>query len=100
MADGSMKAILLKAPPTQLDPSVFPLIATWDAEPKAVQILEVLDHVIFASLGSGFVVNLLQTLYETALLGENTTHEEVEKLAHWRKEIDAVEVVGRQIKGM
>lgn len=93
----SLKDFLLIAPSDQLDPCLFPLIKKWDDEPKAVQILEVLDHVIFAALGSGFVVKLLETLYGTALKAEDIAHEDVEKLAIWRPAMGAVQTVGNKL---
>lgn len=79
-----MKALLLSAPDGQLDEQMKPLIKKWDTPAKAIQILEVLDHCVHASLASGFTVRLLQMLYDAALTNEKTTHEEVVKLATWR----------------
>ncbi len=82
-----IKDLLLEAPDTQLDPSMKPLIKKWnDCCPTALQVLEVLDQCINASLASGFVVEVLQRLYNEALRTEKSTHEEVVKLATWRKE--------------
>ncbi len=81
----SIKEILLEAPDEQLDSCLFHIIREWDDEPKAIQILEVLDRVIYASLGSGFTVIVLQTLYRGALKKEGKTSKEVEALAVWRK---------------
>lgn len=78
---------LLKAPDTQLDAVMKPYIQKWDEEPKPIQILEVLDHCIHGSLASGFVVTLLQTLYDMACKRDNTTHEEVVKSASWRDQL-------------
>ena len=83
----SIKELLLAAPGTQLDSCLFPIIEGWDDEPKAIQILEVLDKVIYASLGSGFTVVLLQALYSEALKKEGKTSKEVEALAIWRKDL-------------
>ena len=83
----SIKELLLAAPGTQLDSCLFPIIEGWDDEPKAIQILEVLDKVIYASLGSGFTVALLQALYSEALKKEGKTSKEVEALAIWRKDL-------------
>ena len=80
-----IKELLLEAPDGQLDSCLFPIIKEWDDEPKAIQILEVLDKVIYASLGSGFVVTLLQILYGEALRKEGKTSKEVEALAVWRE---------------
>ena len=81
-----MKALLLSAPDTQLDASLKPLIKEWDTPPKPLQILEVLDWCVRCSLASGFTVRLLQLLYDASLTNEKTTHEEVVKLAIWRRE--------------
>jgi hypothetical protein len=79
-----MKKLLLKAPDTQLDASMFPLIEKWDEPAKAIQILEVLDQCVYASLASGFTIRLLQMLYDAALVNEKITHEDVVPLATWR----------------
>ncbi len=80
-----MKKMLLKAPNDQLDKSMFPLIKQWD-EPfvKSIQILEVLDQCIYASLASGFTIQLLEAMLETALSNERKTLEEIIPLATWR----------------
>ena len=83
----SIKELLLEAPDEQLDSCLFHIIREWDDEPKAIQILEVLDKVIYASLGSGFTVVLLQVLYKEALKKEGKTSKEVEALAIWRKDL-------------
>jgi hypothetical protein len=77
-------AMLLKAPDDQLDHRMFPLIKKWDKTPSAIQILEVLDQCVHASLASGFTIRLLTLLYDNALTREKTTNEEVIKLATWR----------------
>ena len=79
-----LKELLLQAPDTQLDASMFPLIEKWSDPETALQVLEVLDKCIFCSLASGFTVTLLQHLYDAALKRENTTNEEVSKQATWR----------------
>lgn len=83
----NIKELLLQAPDRQLDKSIFPLIEKWDDEPTAIQILEVLDQMIYASLGSGLVFVLLQGLYKTALEREGKTHKEMEALATWRNKM-------------
>lgn len=83
----SMKELLLKAPDGQLDACMFPLIEKWDEPATAIQLLEVLDKVIYGALGSGFVVTLLQTLYGEALRREGKTDAEVVALATWRDEL-------------
>ena len=82
----SIRDSLLEAPTDQLDASVFPLIEKWNDEPTALQVLEVLDRCVYAGLASGFVIVLFENLLAMALKQENTTKEEVIKLATWRKE--------------
>jgi hypothetical protein len=80
-----MKTLLLEAPPDQIDPCLFPMIAKMSEPAKAIEILEVLDAMIYEALGSGFAVELLTMLYDTAVLNEGTTHDEIVKGAHWRQ---------------
>lgn len=82
-----IKELLLKAPDYQIDESMKEKIKSWSDPIKAVEILEVLDHCIFASLASGFIIKTLQLLYDIALRDEGTTHEEVVKSATWREEL-------------
>lgn len=82
----NMKEMLLQAPDGHLDPSMFPYIEQWSDEPTALQILEVLDKCVFAALASGFVIQVLETMLDTAMRAENTTHEELVKKASWRKQ--------------
>ena len=81
----SLKEGLLSAPDTQLDANMKPLIQKWDDPPKAIQVLEVLDHCIHGSLASGFVVTLLQVVYDSTCKSEGVTHEQMERQATWRK---------------
>lgn len=81
-----LKKLLCSSSDASLDASMFPLIQKWDEpDPTSLQILEVLDHCIYGSLASGFIVSFLQALYEVELKQENKTHEQNEPLAHWRK---------------
>ena len=57
----ALKEALLKAPDSQLDACMFPLIEKWDDNPTALQILEVLDECIYSALASGFVIVLLSS---------------------------------------
>lgn len=81
-----MKEILLEAPDSQLDASMKPFVEKWSSPPKAIEILEVLDHVINGSLASGLITTVLQNMYTEAIIAEKTTHDEVVKLAKWRGE--------------
>jgi hypothetical protein len=78
---------LLKAPDHQLDEQMKLLIEKWQEPPTALQVLEVLDCCIYGSLASGFIVSVLQALYDIRCKKEGTTHEEVQKLAVWRKQL-------------
>lgn len=81
---GELATLLLSSSDRQLDAAMFPLIAKWDEEPTALQILEVLDHCIHGSLASGFVESTLQVVYDMALKREGKTHEDMVPLATWR----------------
>jgi hypothetical protein len=75
---------LLQAPDSQLDASMKPLIEKWNDPPCPSEILEVLDHCIYGALASGFVVALLQTMYEMACKKNDITHADVADNATWR----------------
>jgi hypothetical protein len=83
--DKEMVNHLLTAPDSQLDANMKPLIEKWEDPPTPIQILEVLDHCIHGALASGFIVTLLQIMYDIACKQCSTTHEEVVKSATWRK---------------
>jgi hypothetical protein len=82
----NLKEMLLKAPDGQLDHCTFPLIQTWPDKgmPPAIKILELLDQCVHGGLASGFTINLLEIVLNTAIMEENTTYEEVVKQATWR----------------
>lgn len=79
--------VLLESPDSQLDASMKPLLRKWSDPPKAVEVLEVVDYCIHGSLGSGFIVATLQSLYDIRCKAEGTTHDEVAKLATWRNKL-------------
>jgi hypothetical protein len=78
---------LLKAPDRQLDAQMKPLIEKWSDPPTALQVLEVLDYCIHGSLASGFVVSVLQILYDMRCKAEGVTHEQLEPQATWRNKL-------------
>ncbi len=81
----TMKNVLLGAPDSQLDAAMKPLITKWDEpSPTSIQVLEVLDHCIHGSLASGFVITVLQNLYQSCLTAEGKTHEQNLSAATWR----------------
>jgi hypothetical protein len=77
--------LLLKASVTQLDDQMKPLIEKWSDPPTALQVLEVLDRCVEGALASGFVVAVLQAVYDTRCKADGITHEELVKQATWRK---------------
>lgn len=85
---GEMKELLLKAAPYHLDPQTELLIRKWDTTPKAIQILEVLDKIIYAALDgtaiNSFLFGLLPGMLEVALDEERTTLKALIPLATWR----------------
>lgn len=80
----TIKSLMLDAPEGMLDPNLKPLIEKWDDEPKAIQLLEVLDACIWGGAASGFVVKTLQALYDEAREKEGVSHEQVCEHAPWR----------------
>jgi hypothetical protein len=81
---GEVIEMLLEAPDSQLDSSVFPLIEGWDNPPTSLQILEVLDKCVYYGLASGFVIDILDTLLNDRLEDEGKTLHDIEELATWR----------------
>lgn len=83
----SIRKHLLEAEESTISASLKPLIEKWSNNPTPVEVLEVLDRCIFSSLSNGFVIRLLQMLYENMLISHDTTNEEVIKLATWREKL-------------
>jgi len=79
-----MKEALLKAPDSQLDATMLPYLQRWSDPPKAIEVLEVLDHCIHGALASTLVVKLLQQEYQDALKREALTHDQLVPSATWR----------------
>ena len=80
----NIKKELLSCSDDQLDKSMKTKMEEWPDNPSSIQILEVLDKCIFGSLASGFVVSVLQWIYDATLKLEGKTHEENIPLATWR----------------
>lgn len=78
--------MLQSAPESQLDPSLKPLIVAWSDPPKPLEVLEVLDRCVHASLASDFVIGLLDLIYKDACQREGQTHDDVAQKATWRVE--------------
>jgi hypothetical protein len=80
-----MKDMLLMAPDSQLDASMFPLIQKWDEpDPTALQLLEVIDNCIHGALSSGTVLMILQGYLDQRLEAEGKTLEDILPDATWR----------------
>lgn len=80
-----MITLLLEGSDDMLDPSMKTLIRKWSDPPKAIEVLEVLDHCVHGSLCTGIVMTVLNVIYEKACKDEGVTNEDVVKLAVWRK---------------
>lgn len=80
-----LKQLLLLAPKGHIDPIAMKTIKEWDKTPKAIQILKTLDMCVHSGLASGFVISVLEQMFNKALKKEKTTYEEVVKGAVWRK---------------
>lgn len=82
--NAELKKGLLESPSAHLDKTMFPLIETWSNPIKAVEIFEVLDKCKYYSLASGFVIRVLETMLEAAMLHENVSSHELIAQAVWR----------------
>jgi hypothetical protein len=81
------KDVILEAPDHIIDSSIKEMIKVkWDAEPTAIQILEVLDRIVFYGAASDFVVNVLDVRMRAELVKENQTYEQLVEQASWRNE--------------
>ena len=81
--DKELVDMLLEAPDTQLDNSLFDEINAWDLNPSALDILFILDKIVCFSLASGFAVGIFQMLLDRAIDEENTTMVELTKQRNW-----------------
>jgi hypothetical protein len=68
----------------QIDVKGRELIAKFSDPPTSLEILEVLDKSIFYAWASGFVIRVLEILYEQALRRENKKNEDNTPFATWR----------------
>lgn len=80
----SIKDMFLSAPEDQIDPSVKPLIEVWDDAPTALQILRVLDSMVYSGGATGFVVSALDAMMRGTLEAEGQTYEQLVAKAVWR----------------
>ncbi len=80
----TIKEVFLEAPEEQIDKSVFPLIELWDDDPTAIQILRVLDQIVYTGAASEFVVTALDMMLQRAIVNEGQSLDELVKQAVWR----------------
>lgn len=80
--------ILKQGSDREIDPSLINDMELWSDPPKAIEILYSLDINAYFALSSGFVSQVLTTLYNTALHEEGVTEAEIEAQAAslWRNE--------------
>lgn len=84
MKNSNIREMFVTAPESQIDKSLCEMIMKWSDEPTAIEILEVLDSAICFSLASGFVVSMLQMVYESKPKEEKKLAEAYAK-ENWRK---------------
>lgn len=75
--------LLLEAPDTQLDTSMFEIIKSWELNPSSLDILFLLDNLVCFSLASEFTIHLFKVLLDTAMEEEGITYVELVKLRTW-----------------
>jgi hypothetical protein len=82
-----MKAILLEAPETQIDPEVLKIVKRWAEPETAANVLEALDCAAYMGGASGFAMGVFDILLKSAIDNEETTYEAVVAVADasWRK---------------
>lgn len=83
-AQMDIKNMFLSAPENQIDLSVKPLIEAWDNPPTALQILRVLDSIVYSGGATGFVVSALDAMMRGTLEAEGQTYEQLVAKADWR----------------
>jgi hypothetical protein len=80
-----IKEHFLRAPETQIGAPTMSTIREWDDNPTALQLLKTIDSAIFGSDCTTFVIRTLEIYLDKAIEKEQTTYEDVVKLATWRK---------------
>lgn len=85
MSNQNIRDLLLSAPPGQIDQSLKNIIAEFDDEPSATQLLKALDHAVHYASTSQFTTSVLTALFERK---SSTEKEEATKFANqnWRKQ--------------
>ena len=78
---------LLELSDNQLDESMKVLIRKWSTPPTSLELLEVIDKIIFASLASSFVLSFLQIMYDSTLKNEGKSHNDIVTHASWRNNL-------------
>lgn len=82
--DREMVQALLKFSDRSLDPAMKEKMRGWSDPPRAIEVLEVVDKIIFGSLATGVILSTLQMGLDQLIEREGITHEELVKDAVWR----------------
>lgn len=75
--------LILEAPDSQLDESVFNDIKGWNLEPSALDILFILDKIVYFSLGSEFTVSMFGMVLAQAMIEEDIDMDELTSQRNW-----------------
>lgn len=78
--------LLRTAPAEQISPVAIEWMSDWNEETTALEVLKVTDDIVHSSLGSDFVVSVLETILAMKMKKENIEREDLIKLAPWRQE--------------
>jgi len=78
--------LLLQCPADSrlMEPSLSEDIKKWSDPPRAVEVLETLDKIVYCGLCAPMIQILYEKLLNEQIESEGTTMEELEKLATWR----------------
>jgi len=83
----TVKGVVLEVSDDEIDASIKAQIEKeWDEEPTALQVLKVLDKMIFTAGASTFYLVALHGLMSNRLKEEDKTYEELVEEATWRNE--------------
>lgn len=79
-----IKQMFLEAPDNHIDSNLRPMIEEWSDPPTSLQMLKVLDAMVYGGSASGFVISVLDDLMRKAIVQEGTTFSNIVSQAHWR----------------
>lgn len=78
--------ILMQCPADSrmMEPSLLEDIKKWSDPPRAIEVLETLDKIVYGSLCAPMIQMLYEKLLDEQIEAEGTTMEDLIKLATWR----------------